>query len=162
MRKIKFRGFSVHFNKFVFGDLITKGKNVFITEENGSNLITDENTIGEFTGLYDVNGSEIYEGDKVKVKGSDCVYTVIFETGAFKLYRPDGTLFTLEKDDILEIVGNIYDSKQTVNQPEWCTYPDAAKPVWGCWSLLNGRVTGEEFCKGCEMHKENIKQNVQE
>lgn len=44
-------------------------------------------------------------------------------------------------------------------QPEWCTYSDAAMPVWGCWSLLSSRVTGEEFCKGCELHKENLKQD---
>jgi hypothetical protein len=158
MRKVKFRGFSVQQDRFVYGDLITKGGHIWITEENGSDLIADESTVGEFIGLYDVNGSEIYEGDKVKVKGSDCVYTVIFETGAFKLYRPDGTLFTIEKDDILEIVGNIH-RKQTLVQPEWCTYPDAATPVLGCWSLLNGRVTGEDFCKRCELHKENTEQD---
>ena len=48
---------------------------------------------------------------------------------------------------------------ENVVQPEWCEYPDAATPVWGCWSLLNGRATGEDFCKVCEMHKENILQN---
>ena len=148
MRKIKFRGFSVQQDGFVYGDLITKGGHIWITEENGSNLIADENTVGEFTGLYDVNGSEIYEGDRVKVKGSDQAYTVIFETGAFKLYRPDGIQFTIEKEDVLEIVGNIHNN-QTVSQPDWCTYLDAEIPVWGCWSLLNGRVTGEDFCKGC-------------
>lgn len=159
MRKIRFRGFSVQQGKFVYGDLITKGGHIWITEENDSDLIADESTVGEFIGLYDVNGSEIYEGDIVKMKGSDCVYTVIFETGAFKLYRPYGALFTLEKDDILEIVGSIHDNKQALVQPEWCEYPDAAMPVFGCWSLLNGRVTGEDFCKGCEMHKENIRQD---
>ena len=60
MRKVKFRGFSVQHNKFVYGDLITKGGHIWITEENGSDLIADESTVGEFIGLYDVNGSEIY------------------------------------------------------------------------------------------------------
>jgi len=158
MRKIKFRGFSVQQNRFVYGDLITKGGHIWITEENGSNLIADENTVGEFIGLYDVNGSEIYEGDIVKTQGSEWIYTIVFDTGAFKLSRPDGIQFTIEKEDVLEIVGNIHNNKQTLVQPEWCTYPDAAMPVWGCWSLLNGRVTGEDFCKGCEMYKKNIKQ----
>lgn len=159
MRKVKFRGFSVQHNKFVYGDLIAKGGHVWITEENGSNLIADENTVGEFIGLHDVNGSEIYEGDRVKTQGSEWIYTIVFDTGAFKLSRPDGIQFTIEKDDILEIVGNIHNSKQTVSQPEWCTYPDAAIPVFGCWSLLNGRVTGEDFCKGCELRKENTEQD---
>ena len=160
MRKIKFRGFSVQQDRFVYGDLITKGKNVFITDENGSHIIKDKNTVGEFSGLYDVNGSEIYEGDKVKVKGSDCVYTVVFVTGAFKLYRQNGCCyFTIETEDILEVVGNIHENKQSLVQPEWCSYPDAAMPILGCWSLLAGRVTGEDFCKGCELHKENTVQD---
>jgi hypothetical protein len=158
MRKVKFRGFSVQHNKFVYGDLITQGEHVWITEENGSDLIADENTVGEFIGLYDVNGSEIYEGDFVKSQGSEWIYAIVFDTGAFKLSRPDGIQFTIEKEDVLEIVGNIH-TKQTVSQPEWCTYPDAAMPVFGCWSLLNGRVTGEDFCKSCELYKEHTAQD---
>ena len=38
-------------------------------------------------------------------------------------------------------------------QPEWCTYPDASKPFWGCWSLLDGKVKNEDFCRTCECHK---------
>lgn len=38
-------------------------------------------------------------------------------------------------------------------QPEWCTYPDASKPFWGCWSLLDGKVKDENFCLTCECHK---------
>lgn len=43
-------------------------------------------------------------------------------------------------------------------QPSWCDYGqdelgDAATPVLGCWSLLAGKVTNEEFCKDCELYK---------
>ena len=38
--------------------------------------------------------------------------------------------------------------------PEWCTYPDADRPVWGCDSLLFGLVTSKEYCKNCEMNKD--------
>lgn len=38
-------------------------------------------------------------------------------------------------------------------QPEWCTYPEANKPLWGCWSLLGGKVKDENFCLTCECHK---------
>lgn len=50
-------------------------------------------------------------------------------------------------------------SKQLV-QPEWCNYRkdelgDAATPLLGCWSLLAGRVTSEDFCRSCDLHKDN-------
>ena len=43
-------------------------------------------------------------------------------------------------------------------QPEWCNYAvdelgDATTPLFGCWSLLAGRVTSEDFCKDCELYK---------
>lgn len=43
-------------------------------------------------------------------------------------------------------------------QPDWCNYGkdelgDATTLVLGCWSLLAGRVTSEEFCKNCELYK---------
>ena len=38
-------------------------------------------------------------------------------------------------------------------QPKWCSYDEAARPIWGCWSLLSGLVTSEEYCKKCEMYK---------
>jgi len=40
-------------------------------------------------------------------------------------------------------------------QPSWCTYHEAARPVWGCESLLGGLVISEEYCKNCEMYKHN-------
>lgn len=42
-----------------------------------------------------------------------------------------------------------------IEQPEWCNYSDAALPRWGCWSLLGGLVTNEDFCKDCERYKPN-------
>ena len=41
----------------------------------------------------------------------------------------------------------------TIKQPEWCDYPDAAVPFWGCWSLLTEMVESEGYCKKCELYK---------
>jgi hypothetical protein len=35
-------------------------------------------------------------------------------------------------------------------QPSWCSYPDALRPLAGCWSLVGRKVTGENFCRSCE------------
>ena len=47
-----------------------------------------------------------------------------------------------------------------MEQPTWCTYPEATEPVWGCWSLLGGYVTGEEYCKKCEMYRKEEEQRM--
>lgn len=37
-------------------------------------------------------------------------------------------------------------------QPDWCDYPEADQPFFGCWSLLDGMVTDENYCKECECY----------
>ena len=50
-----------------------------------------------------------------------------------------------------------------LKQPDWCGYGkdelgDATHPALGCWSLLRGLVTNEEFCKNCELY-DNTQRN---
>lgn len=40
--------------------------------------------------------------------------------------------------------------------PIWCGYPEPWKPVWGCWSLLSGRIKGATDCRDCECCKMEI------
>lgn len=68
MRKIKFRGVSTDEGKWLVGAFIPNGNSpciapfgeLFHLEE----VIPD--TVGEFTGMLDKNGKEIYEGDILK------------------------------------------------------------------------------------------------
>lgn len=141
-REIKFRGKSI--DEWVYGMLckVNEGdtehgepiKYKIQTEEKEYGeyvqcFITDEKTIGQYTGLHDKNGKEIYEGDIVLYKDWEMAYegggNDSFINKGIVEYCEDNCCYnvterqTVDITDVLyrdnedlEVIGNIYDNPE--------------------------------------------------
>lgn len=141
MREIKFRGKFIYANTdgkliWTYGNLyqtdtlrnVGKAKIFGNIRYNEDIIITDNEvilgTVGQFTGLYDKNGNEIYEGDIICTHDSQnnpIMHEIYYlENGARFATRMIGYEF-LERGTItqkwlneigFEVVGNIYDNPE--------------------------------------------------
>ncbi|ATA76718.1 YopX family protein [Capnocytophaga canimorsus] len=128
-REIKFRGFSKRFipNEWFYGDLVNYIGEKYILPEGqdvwdiiGDGVEVHSESVGQFTGLYDKNGKEIYEGDILAPISKVSFYYVGFESGMFCIYNNLGRWATMERGIEIykelnidfEIIGNIYENPE--------------------------------------------------
>lgn len=85
--------------------------------------VTKDVVVEQYTGLKDKNGEKIYEGDRIKIEGSDTVYTVEYGRGVWVARFGDESgdnicLFHYVKKDIVlyaEVIGNIHENPELLD-----------------------------------------------
>lgn len=125
MREIKFRGKRKDTDEWVYGNvkLSANAKVAAISENWYGYIEVRPDTIGQFTGLHDKNGKEIYEGDVILQRGYSRIRPMLvrFEHGAFVTREHSGSSTTTRPMLIqkrCEVLGNIYDSPELLKGGE--------------------------------------------
>ncbi|MBF1479067.1 YopX family protein [Prevotella pallens] len=130
-REILFRGKDILKEEWVYGDLVKTKNFVAIKKTNGDYFRPTQvspNTVGQYTGLKDKNGKQIFEGDILGYIGKrkdnmNKVYRrkVVFHEGMFALLSKELPAYSALNYHCMEdgrsawsVIGNIHDNPELI------------------------------------------------
>lgn len=145
MREIEFRGKRIEDDKWIYGyywyveehyaNPIENKIHFIKSKNNGIDYGIDIETLGQYTGLKDKNGTKIFEGDVFEEERDEIRGVVVFENGAFKIKwygiktvlkeygYDDGGWGEIETEsfdmyyvDKMEVIGNIHDNPELLEK----------------------------------------------
>lgn len=134
MREIKFRGKHIHTlpankhldGRWIYGYLCSE--NYINSTELESEFLIDQETIGQYTGLKDKKGKEIYEGDIILYVNEDTGEPQLSEIKYNKTYasffrinknQKEGTKYLIFHEAITKkcmVIGNIFDDSDLLKE----------------------------------------------
>lgn len=123
MREIKFRAWLKYKKEMVDNarpDFFSKQLHYLRDNSAGGKdvlgISTEDIELMEYTGLKDMKGKEIYEGDILFESSGEEYFKVVFEDGSF---RAEDDKYSLDLEDyahICEVVGNIYENPELIKE----------------------------------------------
>jgi len=139
MREIKFRGKRLDNGEWVYGYYFIEERDIEdgiiwrdipqIQQRYGDHFQyfdVDPATVGQYTGLHDKNGKEIYEGDIVKDSNGRVAYVTFLqqEMGYVLVYHNNDTRLlghrntesSYDIDFNIEVIGNIYENPELLKK----------------------------------------------
>ena len=109
-RLYEFRGVNKSNNEIIYGNYYFDGKYHFIDKCFEHRKEVYAKSVSQFTGLKDIEGKEIYEGDIIL--GYNNPHVVTFADGAFYLTYKNSSVRLSRTCGALKIIGNIFENPE--------------------------------------------------
>nr|DAS36996.1 MAG TPA: YopX protein [Caudoviricetes sp.] len=126
MREIKFRGYDRFNQRWVYGYglhqsiFIDGSSNAYVTAGIREVFIVDKESAGQYTGIKDYEGKEIYEGDIVEKEIMESIFDNSKLIGVVKIIEGCWCVVNDKKKvaknlwsetDVNRVIGNVYENK---------------------------------------------------
>ena len=121
-REIKFRGKRLANDEWCYGSLLiwADGECTILEKSDSSNAVwkreINPDTVGQFTGLCDAEGEEIYEGDILREGFTGYTFQVVYDAPEFCFKANDYGYRFLNRVENFEVAGNIHDNPELLER----------------------------------------------